>query len=110
MGPVPPTRIIDLRDKPIACAVCSESLAIYEFNGDPSTLVCSECSGVGADIAVAMSGCAAASYQRSSRSNSDSASRGVISMSATSFPFAVVGEGFDGRRQASYFAPAVFVA
>lgn len=53
MGPVPPTRIIDLRDKPIACAVCSESLAIYEFNGDPSTLVCSECSGVGADIAVA---------------------------------------------------------
>jgi hypothetical protein len=56
MGPVPPTRIIDLRDKPIACAVCSESLAIYEFNGDPSTLVCSECSGVGADIAVAMSG------------------------------------------------------
>lgn len=53
---MPPTRIIDLRDQPIACAVCSESLAIYEFNGDPSTLVCSECSRIGAGIAVAMSG------------------------------------------------------
>ena len=51
-----PTRIIDLRDTPIACAVCNESLAIYEFNGDPSTLVCSECSGIGAGITVAMSG------------------------------------------------------
>jgi hypothetical protein len=53
---VPPTRIIDLRDTPIACAVCGESLAIYEFNGDPSTLVCAECSDVGAGIAVAASG------------------------------------------------------
>jgi hypothetical protein len=55
-GAVPPTHIIDLRDQPIACAVCGESLAIYEFNGDPSTLVCAECSGVGAGIAVAVSG------------------------------------------------------
>lgn len=55
-GTVPPTRIIDLRDTPIACAVCGEPLAIYEFNGDPSTLVCSECSGVGARMAAAASG------------------------------------------------------
>lgn len=49
---MPPTRIIDLRGQPFACAACGEPLAIYEFNGDPSTLVCSECSGV----AAAMSG------------------------------------------------------
>lgn len=53
---MPPTRIIDLRDVPLACAVCSESLAIYEYNGDASTLVCSECSGVGTGMAAAVSG------------------------------------------------------
>jgi hypothetical protein len=50
---VPPTQVIDLREA-ATCGRCAEPLAIaaYDYNGDPSALLCSDCAAlVGAAVA-----------------------------------------------------------